>query len=113
MWQAECEAYIGEMEVTGGAYEELQAQNVRLLSALAERDEANARLLAERGAAQQAAAAAAEERAAGCAARDADLQQRALLAQRVSQLESRLQARPRSGCMQNKCKNSAYRFLRA
>ena len=37
--QAESEAYIGEIDAIGSAYEELQAQNARLVQQMAERDE--------------------------------------------------------------------------
>ncbi|GLI67633.1 hypothetical protein VaNZ11_011881 [Volvox africanus] len=46
--RSECELYKQEIEVTVNAFEELQAQNARLVAALAERDEANNAVVAER-----------------------------------------------------------------
>lgn len=52
-WQAESEEYINEIEKVGQAYEEVQAQNARLLAALGQREEDQAKLLAETAAAAQ------------------------------------------------------------
>ncbi|EFJ46479.1 hypothetical protein VOLCADRAFT_92990 [Volvox carteri f. nagariensis] len=46
--RSECELYKQEIEVTVNAFEELQVQNGRLVAALAERDEANNAVVAER-----------------------------------------------------------------
>ncbi|GLC65192.1 hypothetical protein PLESTF_000262000 [Pleodorina starrii] len=46
--RSDCELYKQEIEVTVNAFEELQAQNSRLVAALAERDEANNAVVAER-----------------------------------------------------------------
>ena len=51
--QAESEEYLGEIEKVGAAYEDVQAQNARLLAALGQREEDQARLLAESAAAAQ------------------------------------------------------------
>eukprot|EP00884_Botryococcus_braunii_P022342 jgi/Botrbrau1/8792/Bobra.0330s0023.1 len=45
--KAEAKAYLKEMEVIGGAYEDMQAQNTRLLQLLTERDDANNQLANE------------------------------------------------------------------
>ena len=46
--QADSESYIAEIEATGGAFEEMQGQNARLLGQITTRDEANANLTSER-----------------------------------------------------------------
>ncbi|XP_059474255.1 E3 ubiquitin-protein ligase Bre1 isoform X2 [Neocloeon triangulifer] len=46
--QAEEEALLNEMEVTGQAYEDMQEQNSRLIQQLREKDDANFKLMSER-----------------------------------------------------------------
>lgn len=46
--KTECDAYVAEIEVTGQAYEDMQAQNMRLLQQVTERDEISNQLVAER-----------------------------------------------------------------
>lgn len=48
MIHAECQLYIAEMDSLCTGFEEMQSQNARLLTKLAERDEAHSQLLAER-----------------------------------------------------------------
>ncbi|MEW5314012.1 MAG: hypothetical protein WDW38_005540 [Sanguina aurantia] len=56
----ECELYINEVGTTGAAYEEMQAQNTRLLQQLTEHDETNHHLMTDRIKLSQQAASLAE-----------------------------------------------------
>ncbi|KAK9824459.1 hypothetical protein WJX72_010429 [[Myrmecia] bisecta] len=88
--KAESEAYIAEIDEIGRVYEEMQAQNSRLLAQLTERDDQNNSLVNERIKAGHAAARLAQDRDAAQAAgrrAEAGAEQ---LRERVVQLEARL-----------------------
>ncbi|PRW61074.1 E3 ubiquitin- ligase BRE1-like 2 [Chlorella sorokiniana] len=88
----EGEAYMGEIESVGQAYEDMQAQNQRLLTSLAQRDEDASKMLQQATAAAQERQQLAEERAdaEGAAKRAQQAQQ--LAQQRTLELEARVQA---------------------
>jgi hypothetical protein len=96
MVQGEAEAYLGEMVVIGGAYEDMQAQNTRLLQLLTERDEANNQLVNESiRAAQNAAQLAKDQEAAQAAVVHVEAASN-VLRTRVGELETKLQVGPQT-----------------
>ncbi|KAI3432441.1 hypothetical protein D9Q98_003994 [Chlorella vulgaris] len=87
----EAETYMEEIESVGQAYEDAQAQNTRLLTSLAQRDEDASKMLQQATAAAQERQLLAEERADAGAAAKRGQQAAALAQQRVMELEARVQ----------------------
>lgn len=88
----ENEAYMSEIETIGSAYEDMQAQNTRLLAGITERDELNNKLSAERmRTAQQQQQLVSDCSSAGARIHAAEAQVDTLK-RRVQDMEAQLQA---------------------
>ena len=88
MLQAEIDAYTGEMEVIGSAYEEMQSKSSALLQQVLERDDRLNTLATEQAQEKHKAQAQAEEALRAVAAKQAILQQASANQDRVNALES-------------------------
>ena len=91
--QAEIEAYTGEMEVIGTAYEEMQSKNSALLQQMIARDDRINTLMTEQAQAQHRAQALVEEAQRAGSSKQAIQQQAAAHQERLTVLEGRNQVR--------------------
>lgn len=90
-FQAEIDAYIGEMEVIGAAYEEMQTKNSSLLQQLVERDERINKLLTEQAQAQHRSQNLVIEAQKANEAKELAQQQAQILQDRTGVLETKQQ----------------------
>ncbi|KAK9864134.1 hypothetical protein WJX84_006373 [Apatococcus fuscideae] len=89
--RADSDIYISEIDSIHNAYEEMLAQNTRLLQQLTERDEANNQLLSERIKGTQTAMKLAGERDAAVDAHRQSQEASQMLQNSLNELEQRLQ----------------------